>query len=30
MTGPNRVGSPDDGGRAIPQNVVVEKHRDDG
>jgi hypothetical protein len=24
------VGSPDDEGRAIPRNVVVEKHRDDG
>jgi hypothetical protein len=22
--------SPDDEGRAIPRNVVVEKHRDDG
>jgi hypothetical protein len=29
-TGPTRVGSPDDEGRAIPRNVVVEKHRDDG
>jgi hypothetical protein len=29
-TGPNRVGSPDDEGRAIPQNVVVPKHKDDG
>jgi hypothetical protein len=29
-TGPNRVGSPDDEGRAIPRNVVVAKHRDDG
>jgi hypothetical protein len=27
---PNRVGSPDDKGRAIPWNVVVAKHRDDG
>jgi hypothetical protein len=26
----NREGSPDDKGRAIPRNVVVEKHRDDG
>jgi hypothetical protein len=30
ITGPTRVGSPEDEGRAIPQNLVVEKHRDDG
>jgi hypothetical protein len=30
LTGPTIVGSPDDEGRAIPRNVVVEKHRDDG
>jgi hypothetical protein len=29
-TGPNRVGSPDDEGSAIPRNVVVEKHKNDG
>jgi hypothetical protein len=28
--GPNRLGSPDDEGRAIPRNVVITKHRDDG
>jgi hypothetical protein len=28
--GPNRVGSRDDEGRAIPRNVVIAKHRDDG
>jgi hypothetical protein len=26
----DRLGSPDDEGRAIPRNVVVSKHRDDG
>jgi hypothetical protein len=28
--GPNRLGSSDDEGRAIPRNVVITKHRDDG
>jgi hypothetical protein len=26
----SRLGSPDDEGRAIPRNVVITKHRDDG
>jgi hypothetical protein len=30
LIGPNRLGSPDDEGRAIPRNVVITKHRDDG
>jgi hypothetical protein len=29
-TGPTRRGSPEDEGRAIPRNVVVETHGDDG
>jgi hypothetical protein len=29
-TGPTRVGTPEDKGRAIPQNLVVEKHGDNG
>jgi hypothetical protein len=29
-TEPNRVGSPGDEGRAIPRNVMVAKHKDDG
>jgi hypothetical protein len=28
--GPHRLGSPDDEGRAIPRNVVITKHGDDG
>jgi hypothetical protein len=28
--GPTRVGTPEDEGRAIPRNVMVGKHGDDG
>jgi hypothetical protein len=30
LTGPTRVGAPEDEGRAIPRNVAVEKRKDDG
>jgi hypothetical protein len=29
-TGPTRVGTPDDEGRAIPRNIVVDKQGDGG